>query len=73
MKKEDINDSTMSDEFKDIYKKNKYKDYIIIGILYVIVIVLAVLLVLGIKNQKKTVEDSINKTMTNNNLSHIYN
>lgn len=47
-------------EFLDINKENKYKDYIIVGILYVIVIILCVFLVLGIKNQKEEIKNNIN-------------
>lgn len=48
----------MTDDFKDINQKNKYKDYIIVGILYLIVIVLIILFVIGIKHQKDTILDN---------------
>ena len=47
-------------EFTDIDKENNNKNYIIVGILYVIVIILSIFLILGIKNQKDIVKDNIN-------------
>ena len=46
-------------DFADINKEEMKKNYIIIGILYFVVIILSILLVIGIKNQKDTVKDKI--------------
>ena len=46
-------------DFSDINKEEMKKNYIIIAILYFVVIILSILLVLGIKNQKDTVKDKI--------------
>lgn len=47
-------------EFTDIEKESKYKNYIIVGILYLIVVILSIFLIIGIKNQKDTVKENIN-------------
>ena len=54
-------------EFVDIDKDTMKKNYIIIGILYLVVIILSILLVIGIKNQKDTVKDKINNDKEINN------
>ena len=56
MEKENKNIDT---EFTDIAKENLNKNYITVGILYVIVIILTIFLILGIKNQKDIVTDNI--------------
>lgn len=43
-------------DFIDINQENKYKNYIIVGILYLLVIILVILLILGLKSQKNIVE-----------------
>lgn len=58
MKKEK-NEEVLED-FKDIQSKSKNKDYIIVAILYLLVIVLSIFFVIGLKNQKDTVKDNIN-------------
>lgn len=42
-------------DFTDINKEKNYKSYIIVGILYVIAIILFILLIFGLKNQKNIV------------------
>lgn len=51
-------------EFLDINKENKYKNYIIVGILYIIVIILSVFLVIGLKNKKDEIKNNINNNPT---------
>lgn len=46
-------------DFADIDKDSMKKIYIIVGILYLVVVILSVLLVIGIKNQKDTIKDKI--------------
>lgn len=53
-------------DFADINKEEMKKNYIIIGILYFVVIILSILLVLGIKNQKDTVKDKIDSDKETN-------
>lgn len=53
-------------DFVDINKEEMKKNYIIIGILYFVVIILSILLVLGIKNQKDTVKDKIDSDKETN-------
>ena len=60
----------IDNEFLEIEKESKYKNYIIVVILYVIVIILTILLVLGIKNQKDVVENNMN-TDINDVLNQI--
>ena len=58
----------IDEDFEDIDKDKMKKNYIIVGILYLLVIILSVLLILGIKNQKDTVKDKIddNKAVIEN-------
>ena len=54
-------------EFIDINKESKYKNYVIVGILYLIVIILSIFLIIGLKNQKEIVEENIpNQENTSN-------
>lgn len=46
-------------DFSDIDEKNKYKDYIIVGVLYILVIILSILFIIGIKNQKDVIKNNI--------------
>ena len=56
-------------DFSDIDEKNKYKDYIIVGILYILVIILSILFIIGIKNQKDVIKNNIK----NDNEENSYN
>ena len=61
-----VGDSMKKDidtEFTDIDKESKYKDYIIVGILYFVVAILFVFLILGIKNQKDVVKNDIEENI----------
>lgn len=49
----------IDEDFMDIDKESMKKNYIIIAILYLFVLILSILLFLGIKNQKATVKDKI--------------
>lgn len=62
-KKQQKIDSDFIDIDKDAMKKN----YVIVAILYFIVIILFILLVFGIKNQKDIVKDKINNDKEINN------
>lgn len=57
-------ENNIDTEFTDIEKLNKHKKYVIVGILYIIVIILSIFLVIGIKNQKDTVKNNIEKETT---------
>ena len=59
-----MKDNNVDTEFTDIDKENKYKDYIIVCILYVIVIILFILLILGVKNQREVIENNIEEEQT---------
>lgn len=61
-------DNTLDTEFVDINKESKYKDYIIVGILYVAVIILSIFLILGIKNQKDIVKNNIKEEKVTNTV-----
>lgn len=54
-----MKDINTDSEFTDINKENPYKNYIIVGILYIIVIILSILLIIGIRNQRQMVENNI--------------
>ena len=58
---EDMNNQ-INNEFTDIEKESKYKNYIIVIILYIIVVTLTILLIFGIKNQKKEIKNNINNS-----------
>ena len=60
LQKTEFNEDDIDEEFLDIDKEEMKKNYIIISILYVIVIILSVLLILGLKNQKDIVKNNIN-------------
>ena len=51
----------MSLEFKEDKKENKTRNYVIVGILYAIVIILSVILYLGLKHQKQVVKNNLDK------------
>ena len=55
--KEEIEE--IDSEFLNIDKDVMKKNYIIVGILYFIVVILSILLIIGIKNQKDTIKDKI--------------
>lgn len=58
----------VDNDFVDINKKSKYNIYIIVCILYLFVIILSILLIIGIKNQKDVIKNNIN----DQNI-HLYN
>lgn len=66
-----MKDNNVDQEFLNIDKENKYKDYIIAGILYIIVIILSVFFIIGVKNQKDEIESSINNNLNDNANSNI--
>ena len=50
----------VDNDFLDVTEDSKYKPYIIVTSLYIIVIILVILLIFGLKNQKEIVTDNIN-------------
>lgn len=56
---------TVDEDFADIDKETIKKNYIIVGILYFVVVILSILLVIGIKNQKDTIKDKIDNNKEN--------
>lgn len=62
-------ESNIDNEFTDINKESKSKPYIIVGILYLLVIILSILLIIGLKHQKDTINNSIDNTKTNDNVN----
>lgn len=76
--KDKIKEDNIDNEFTDINKESKSKPYVIVGILYLLVIILSVILILGLKHQKDTINDSMSNENnnpvdknTNNNKNDI--